>query len=338
MPSSHTKKKRLHDSNSHSRQTPRYANLSTFAQQPTLNSSNDAATAADIDIGVVGIPFDSGCTFRSGARFGPAAIRQASRLLRTYNVDQHVDVFKNRSVVDCGDIVCTPFNNAHAMSQIRKKMAHLLRRIRHMPVIIGGDHTISYPILKALHAHHTVPGGIALIHFDSHMDTFDEYFGARIAHGTPFRRAVEDGVINPHKSVHVGIHGSLNSSAEITQDEALGFHTIRGEQIFQKGHVEVGAEIRKRVGTTPCYISVDVDVVDPAFAPGTGTPEAGGISSFQLLAILRQLQGVHLIGGDVVEVSPAHDVSDITSLLAATAAYELIGLGTSYYNNTPPSK
>lgn len=301
--------------------SPRYNNMNTFAGLPII-------TDKLVDIGIIGIPFDSGTTFRPGARFGPNAIRQSSHMLMGYNPIQRVYPFRDQIVADLENIACTPFNNKLAVKQITEGMLERLLQIRNVPIIIGGDHTISYPVLKAIDTHYQINGEIALLHFDSHMDTHDQYFDQPITHGTPFRRAVEDGHINPHRSLHVGVHGSINDEHEIDQDRTLGFKTITTSDIYEKGVSQIVKTIKKRIGNMPCYISIDVDVVDPSGAPGTGTPESGGLTQFQIISIIQQLRGLDIIGGDVVEVSPPYDVSNITSQLAATLVYELISLAT----------
>jgi agmatinase len=303
-------------------QVPRYANLSTFARLPHQPEG-------EVDIGIVGVPFDGGCTYRTGARFGPSAIRQASRLLRAYNPEQGVYPFRDAHVADLGDVSCTPFCNAEAMEQLRERLAALCGRIRRMPVLLGGDHTISYPILKALSQRRHFPDGITLVHFDSHMDTWDDYFGEAFTHGTPFRRAFDEGLINTATSMHIGLRGSINHEDDIAADRALGFRTVRCAEVEELGVAGVVRRIRDRVRDTPCYLSIDIDVVDPGAAPGTGTPECGGLSPLQLLAMVRQLRGIRLVGADVVEVAPAYDVSEVTATLAATLAYEMICLGVS---------
>ena len=300
---------------------PRYTGISTFARLPTGDK------VEKIDIGVIGIPFDGGCTFRSGARFGPEAIRKASRLLRGYNPSQDAYPFKDKQVADMGDIPCTPFNNSQAVEQIYNQISDIMKGINN-PVFLGGDHTISYPILRAMNEKYNLTNGITLIHFDSHLDTWEEYFDEKITHGTPFKRAFDEKLINTDTSVHVGIRGSINSKNDLIEDENMGFKIIHCSDICTPGIGINGIveKIRKRVKETPCYISIDIDVIDPAFAPGTGTPECGGFSSLEMLTIIRKLKGINLLGGDIVEVAPCYDNNENTSLLASTLCYELICL------------
>lgn len=305
----------------HPEQVPRYANFSTFARLPPTPASTL------VDVGIIGVPFDGGCTYRSGARFGPSAIRQSSRLLRAYNTDQHVYPFRSQRVGDLGDIVCTPFDNGRAVEQIYAGARTLLRRVVRAPLFLGGDHTISYPLLRALHEKQGQPeGGITLLHFDSHLDTWDSYFGEKNTHGTPFKRAFEEGLINPHTSMHVGIRGSSNSAEDALEDAKLGFKTLRCSEVETLGTEGIVRRIHQRVGRTPCYLSIDIDVVDPSAAPATGTPECGGFSPMQVLSIVRGLRGLQLVGGDVVEVAPCYDAGEITSTLAATLVYEMLSL------------
>ena len=301
---------------------PRYVGFSTFARLPMKME-----VEGKVGTGVIGIPFDGGCTYRTGARFGPEAIRKASRLLRPYNPALDVYPFAKKQVVDMGDIAVTPFNNEKAVEQIYEGVKRELGRLEHA-VFMGGDHTISYPILRCMTEKYDLKEGVTLIHFDSHLDTWDEYFEEKITHGTPFKRAFEEGLINRETSMHVGIRGSVNDSDDFKRDGEMGFKVIQCSEVVDpavgiKGIVE---KIKSRVKMTPCYLSIDIDVVDPAFAPGTGTPECGGFSSMEILSIIRGLQGINLIGGDVVEVAPCYDHGENTSLLAATLCYELICL------------
>jgi agmatinase len=294
-------------------ENPRYCGISTFCRLPYGSFGN---------IGIVGIPFDSGCTFRPGARFGPESIRKNSRLLRSYNTEQNIYPFKDRKVIDCGDLSVTPFNNSDAITCMHDNINQHFEKFNNL-IFLGGDHTISYPILHSINKKF---GKVSLIHFDSHLDTWDSYFGEKITHGTPFKRAVENNYIDPHRSIHVGVHGSTNNEDDFVQDKNMGFTVISGKEIFKNGPYNAIDKIKTIVGTNPCYVSIDIDVVDPAFAPGTGTPEVGGMSSITLITLIQELKGMNIIGGDVVEVSPAYDNNDITGLLAAKVCYELISL------------
>jgi len=293
---------------------PRFAGLATFARLPRL----DEVTKADI--AVVGIPFDAGTSYRPGARFGPAHIRESSRLLRPYNPAQDAFPFALAQVVDAGDIAVNPFSIDEAMQQITEGVDELLDQDIRL-VTLGGDHTIAYPILKSLHKKH---GPVTVIHFDAHLDTWDTYFGAPLTHGTPFRRASEEGLLDLESCLHVGIRGPLYDKSDLLDDTKLGFQVVTSIDMDRLGMDAIVELVRKRVGNKPVYVSIDVDVLDPAFAPGTGTPEMGGLSSRELLALIRSLDAVNLIGADIVEVAPQYDHAQITGIAAAHLAYELI--------------
>jgi agmatinase len=295
---------------------PRFAGAATFARLPRI----DEVTKADI--AVVGIPFDAGTSYRPGARFGPAHIRESSRLLRPYNPAQDASPFALAQVVDAGDIAVNPFNIELAVQQIEDGIDELLEDGMKL-VTLGGDHTIAYPILKSLHKKH---GPITVIHFDAHLDTWDTYFGAPLTHGTPFRRASEEGFIDLESCLHVGIRGPLYAETDLSDDKKLGFEVVTSIDMDKLGVEGVIKRMLARVGNKPVYVSIDVDVLDPAFAPGTGTPEMGGLSSREMLALLRALEPVNLVGADIVEVSPQYDNAQITGFAAAHMAYELITL------------
>ena len=297
-------------------QVPRFAGFSTFARLPRLDDLERC------DVAVLGVPFDAGTTYRPGARFGPGAIRQGSRLLRPYHPGLDVSPFAAQQVADAGDVPCTPFDIGAAITQIQSVANDLLERCRAV-LALGGDHTIALPLLRAVHARH---GPVAVLHFDAHLDTWDTYFGADYTHGTPFRRASEEGLLRHDRSVHVGIRGPLYSGQDLQDDTRLGF-TVVDVMAFEGQGVGPAVErIKQRVGDSPLYVSIDVDVLDPAFAPGTGTPEAGGMTSRELLAVLRALRGLPIVGADIVEVSPAYDHAEVTAVAAAHVAYELLAL------------
>ncbi|MDJ0776246.1 MAG: agmatinase [Gammaproteobacteria bacterium] len=296
---------------------PRFAGPSTFCRLPELRD------VADCDVAILGIPFDAGTSYRPGARFGPQAIRQASRHLRTnFHPAYDTEPFRTLQVADAGDVACNPYNIEEAIGQIESAASDLLQQA---PVIVslGGDHTIAVPLLRSMHARH---GPVALVHFDAHLDTWDTYFGAPYTHGTPFRRAAEEGLFNDRASMHVGIRGPLYSRDDLERDAELGFKVVHCDDLEQGGVERVVQRIRERVGDEPLYLSIDIDVLDPAHAPGTGTPEIAGLSSRELVNIVRGLQGLNLVGADIVEVAPAYDHAEITSLAAATIAYEMINL------------
>ena len=293
---------------------PRYAGPATFARLPAL------AEVETADVVIAGVPFDSGVSYRPGARFGPAHVRQCSRLLRPYNPAAGVSPFGVRQVADAGDIACNPFDISAAIGQIEAAARSLTSDGRRL-LAIGGDHTVALPLLRAVHAVH---GPVAVLHFDAHLDTWDTYFGEPYTHGTPFRRAAEEGLIDPLHSVHVGIRGPLYASSDLADSERLGFVAIDCVSIERDGLAAAISRMTARLGDAPVYVSVDIDVLDPAFAPGTGTPEAGGLTSRELLAMLRVLSRV--VGADIVEVAPAYDHAEITGIAAAHVAYELLSV------------
>ncbi len=295
---------------------PRFAGLGTFARLPQL------ATASEFDLAILGIPFDAGTTYRPGARFGPAHIRESSRLLKAYNPYLEVAPFAAQQVVDAGDVGCNPFSIKAALGQIEEAVGGLLAGRRRV-VALGGDHTIALPMLRSVHRQ---VGPVALVHFDAHLDTWDTYFGEPYTHGTPFRRAAEEGLFAKESSVHVGIRGSLYAPQDLSDDQGMGFRIIHAQDFDRLGTEAVVERIRERVGDTPVYLSIDIDVLDPAHAPGTGTPSAGGLSARELFACLRGLRGLHLASADVVEVAPAYDHAQITGVAAAELVYELLSL------------
>jgi agmatinase len=295
---------------------PRFAGPSTFARLPAL----DEVAAADVV--VVGVPFDSGVSYRPGARFGPAHVRQSSRLLRPYNPAVGVAPFAGQQVADAGDIACNPFDIGAAIAQVEAAARQLTAGGQRL-LTIGGDHTIALPLLRAMHERH---GPVAVLHFDAHLDTWDTYFGEPYTHGTPFRRASEEGLVDPRHSLHVGIRGPLYDAGDLADSERLGFATIHCAEVERDGLAAAVGRMRERLGDAPVYVSVDIDVLDPAFAPGTGTPEPGGLSSRELLTMLRSLGDLDLVSADIVEVAPAYDHAEITGIAAAHVAYELLSV------------
>jgi agmatinase len=296
--------------------TPRFAGPPTFALLPRRDEVDRC------DVAVAGVPFDSGTSYRPGARFGPAAVRQGSRLLRPWHPGLGVGPLTGQQVADAGDIACNPFDINEAVDQIQTAAAALLAEAGHL-LAIGGDHTIAFPLLRVARQRF---GPVALVHFDAHLDTWQTYFGAPLTHGTPFRRAAEEGLFLESASMHVGIRGPVYAASDLEEDAELGFRTITAMEVERAGVDGTVARILERTGDAPLYISVDIDVLDPAHAPGTGTPEAGGLTSRELLGILRGLAGAPLTCADVVEVSPAYDHAEITAIAAAHVCYELLGL------------
>lgn len=307
--------------------SPRYAGFATFARLPRLDDVERA------DIAVVGVPFDSGVSYRPGARFGPSQIREASRLLRPYNPAQDVEPFLFQQVADAGDISANPFNILEAVRQIQEG-AEALSQGGTRLVTLGGDHTIALPLIRVAAKKH---GPVAVLHFDAHLDTWDTYFGAPITHGTPFRRASEEGLIDLTASTHVGTRGPLYSRQDLRDDERLGFAIISSAEIEAEGLPRAIERMLTRLGDRPVYLSIDIDVLDPAHAPGTGTPEAGGMTSRELLAMIRALRPLNLVGADVVEVAPAYDHAQMTAIAASHVAYEIISAMTPDPVNPDPA-
>ena len=295
-------------------QMPRYGGIATFAHLPQLSE------VSDVDVAIVGVPFDTGVSYRPGARFGPNHVRESSRLLRPYNPAANVSPFATQQVVDAGDIAANPFDIEEAISSIHKSYDQLSERAKKI-VTIGGDHTITLPILRSLKAKH---GAISVVHFDAHLDTWDSYFGADYTHGTTFRRASEEGLLDPEGCMHIGIRGPLYAAKDLTDDKALGFQIFSSVEFQDLGVNAAIEKMKARVGNRPVYISIDIDVLDPAHAPGTGTPEAGGLTSRELLSVLRETAGMNVIGADIVEVAPAYDHAQITGIAASHVMYELI--------------
>jgi agmatinase len=293
---------------------PRFVGAATFARLPRIDE------VAEADVAVVGVPFDSGVSYRPGARFGPNHIRESSRLLRPYNPALQVAPFGSQQVVDAGDLAVNPFSIDEAISTVERGARDLLERVGCL-LTLGGDHTIALPLLRAVAA---AVGPVALVHFDAHLDTYDTYFGAAYTHGTPFRRASEEGLLDRSAGLHAGIRGPLYTDADLTEDAEMGFEVIPAAEVEQIGVAGMIEQIARRVEDRPVYLSIDIDVLDPAHAPGTGTPEAGGLTSRELLATLRSFARLNLVGADIVEVAPAYDHAQITGIAAAHVAYELL--------------
>ena len=296
---------------------PRFAGPATFARLPEIDR------VTDYDVAVLGIPFDNGTSYRPGARFGPMAVRQASRHLRPgHHVELDCAPFGLIQVADAGDVPVTPFSIDGAVAQIAAHAGDVMRGGRTV-IAIGGDHTVALPMLRSVARVH---GPVALVHFDAHLDTWDTYFDAPVTHGTMFRRAFEENLLIEDHSIHVGIRGPVYGHADLADDKRFGFRTIRASDIDDLGIGGTIEAITERAGDLPVYLSVDIDVLDPSFAPGTGTPEVGGLTSRELLRVLRGLTGLHLVGADVVEVAPAYDHAEVTALAAATVIFDMIAL------------
>ncbi len=296
--------------------SPRFTGPSTFARLPHVRM------LAEVDLAVVGVPFDTGVTYRAGGRFGPNAVRAASVMLRPYNTNLEVAPFEVLSCVDYGDVSIVPGYTERSYANIEAEVAPIVEA-GVVPLLIGGDHACTLPHLRATRSR----GPVAVIDFDSHTDAWDSYFGEKYNHGTWMRRAIEEGLVDVAHSIEVGLRGSIYGAEDWTGLRMeLGLEYLTTEEVLRAGPEATAAAIRARVGDRPAFISFDIDVVDPAFAPGTGTPEPGGLSAHEALAIVRALRGIDFVGFDVVEVIPAYDPSDLTSFLAANLAYEMLSL------------
>jgi agmatinase len=296
-------------------ESPRFAGISTFLRLPHTTQLDG------VDVAFIGLPFDTGATFRSGARFGPKAIREGSLALRpNYNPAQRVAVFDLVSAVDYGDAPVVPGFTDRSMDRMAEAIVPL-HAAGVVPIAFGGDHTVLLAELRAAARRH---GPLALVQFDAHSDTWDEYFGEKYTHGTIIRRAVEEGLIDPSRSTLMGMRGGLYGPDDHDQARDMGFALFPWDDLAQFGTQAVAGIVER--GTGKAFLTFDIDFVDPAFAPGTGTPECGGPSSMQALALLRGCRGLDLVGADVVEVLPDLDSSHLTGTLAATVAYEILSL------------
>jgi agmatinase len=297
-------------------QSPRFTGPSTFARLPYVRAIED------VDLAVVGVPFDTGVTYRVGGRFGPNAVRAASVMLRPYNPNLDVKPFEVLSCVDYGDVAIVPGYIERSYAAIEEAVTPIVEA-GVVPLLIGGDHACTLPHLRATRSR----GPVAVVDFDSHTDAWDSYFGEKYNHGTWMRRAIEEGLVDVEHSIEVGLRGPLYDREDWTVLESeLGLAYLTTEQVLSMGPAAVAAAIRERVGDRPAFISFDIDVIDPAFAPGTGTPEPGGLSAHDGLEIVRLLRGIDFIGFDVVEVIPAYDPAAQTATLAANLAYEMLSL------------
>jgi agmatinase len=298
-------------------ETPRFSGVRTFMRLPNVQDLENA------DAAIVGAPFDTGASFRAGARFGPESIRSVSHLLRPYNPSQEVSIFDHLSVIDYGDVPVVPGYIEESYERIREGLEPI-HRAGVIPVVLGGDHSIALPELRAAA---TVHGPLALVQFDSHADTWDAYFGKMYNHGTVFRRAVEEGLLDPSRSIQVGMRGPLYEAGDLGASRELGFELLTTDEIRKIGVRETAERVRGRVGGAKAFVSFDVDFVDPAYAPGTGTPEIGGFTSREAQEFVRNLAGLNIVGCDVVEVYPQYDgPGQITALLAANVAHEFLSL------------
>lgn len=296
--------------------SPRFGQVATFMLLPTVGS------AAGLDVALVGIPYDGGTSYRPGARFGPRAVREQSSLIRPWNPALKVHPFERLRVADCGDVDVVPISIERTMEAITRRIDEIATTGAR-PIAVGGDHSVTLGVLRALGRRH---GRLGVVHFDAHPDTWDEYFGSKLFHGTPFRRAVEEGLIDPGRMVQIGIRGPLYGPDDFAFHDRHGIEVIRIEAVKEQGTAWV-AERLARLRGGPVYCSFDIDAVDPAYAPATGTPEVGGLTSYEALTLVRALAGLGLVGADVVEVAPPYDgPGQVTALLAANLLFELLSV------------
>lgn len=297
-------------------ESPRFCGVASFMRLPQLR------TTEDVDVAIVGIPFDTATTFRVGSRFAPGEIRNSSRLLRPFNPAHRIDIFEHCSAVDYGDVDVVPGFIEKTYEKIVRQMQPVFEA-GIVPIAMGGDHSVTLGELRAAHRKH---GKLALIQFDSHSDVWDQYFGEKYNHGTPFRRAVEEGLLAPESSIQLGMRGPVYSASDLYTARDLGFEVVAAREIAEIGTEETIKWIRRRVADRPVFLSFDIDFVDPAYAPGTGTPEVGGPGSREALEMVRGLAKLNFVAFDIVEVIPQYDSGQITSLLAANMMYEFLSL------------
>ena len=297
---------------------PRFAGVPTFMRLPYVGL--DDARLADVDVGIIGVPWDSGTTNRPGPRHGPRQLRDASTMIRAQNGATGIRPFEAMNCADLGDVGPNPADIQDSMARITEFYSKALDH-GITPLTAGGDHLTSLPVLRAV----ARKGPVGMVHFDSHTDLFHSYFGGTMyTHGTPFRRAVEEGLLDPKRVVQIGIRGTAYDNEDIDFAKAEGIRIIRIEEFFERGVADVMAEAREIVGTGETYVSYDIDFIDPTFAPGTGTPEVGGPNSFQALQVVRELAGLNIVGADMVEVSPPFDQAGGTAFLGVSVMFELL--------------
>ncbi|KWF27076.1 agmatinase [Burkholderia diffusa] len=293
---------------------PRFGGIATMMRLP------QADTTDGLDACFVGVPLDLGTSNRSGSRFGPRQIRTESVLLRPYNMATRAAPFDSLQVADIGDVATNPYDLKDSVRRIEQAYDEIVAN-GCRPITLGGDHTIAWPILRALHKKY---GKLAVVHVDAHADVNDTMFGEKIAHGTPFRRAVEDGLLQCDKVTQIGLRGTGYAAEDFDWCRQQGFTVVQAEECWNKSLAPLMAQVRERIGDTPVYLSFDIDGLDPSFAPGTGTPEIGGLSVQQGLEIIRGMKGLNLVGADLVEVSPPYDPTGTTALVGANLAFEML--------------
>lgn len=292
---------------------PRFSGLATFMRLPHVTR------AEELDVALIGIPYDGGATYRSGPRFGPRHVREQSAIIRPWNPVLHLNPFEKLRIADFGDLSINPLSIDDTFRRITSQLDEVLKSGART-LCVGGDHSILLPILRSIHKRF---GPVGLIQFDAHNDTWGGYFGSPHSHGTPVRRAIEEGLLVGKDILQVGLRGQVYAKEDFDFGKKHGFKVVTSEEFHRRGIQSVKRHLRK-LGGRPVYITLDIDVVDPAFAPGTGTPQVGGFSSAQILELVRNLRGLKIVGCDLVEVSPPYDTGEITSLLAANLVYELV--------------
>jgi agmatinase len=294
--------------------SPRFGQIATFMLLPA------APSAEGLDVALLGIPYDGGTSYRPGARFGPRAVREQSSLIRSWHPVLKVHPFERLRVGDCGDVDVIPISIEETYAAVSRRIDEV-NAAGAVPLCVGGDHSVTLPILRSLARRH---GPVGVVHFDAHPDTWDEYFGHKFFHGTPFRRAVEEGVVDPKRFIQIGIRGPLYGPEDFAFHDEHGIEAIRIEAVKEHGVGWVARRLERLRGG-PLYCSFDIDAVDPAYAPATGTPEVGGLTSYEALSLVRGLAGLSLVGADIVEVAPPYDgPGQITALLAANLMFELV--------------
>ncbi|RSO58835.1 agmatinase [Acinetobacter lactucae] len=296
---------------------PRFGGIASMMRLPVINTPEELA---QLDAAFVGIPLDIGTSLRSGTRFGPRQIRAESVMIRPYNMATGAAPFDCINVADIGDVAINTFNLLHAVEIIEKEYDHILS-YGIIPLTLGGDHTLTLPILRALKKKH---GKVGLVHIDAHADVNDQMFGEKIAHGTTFRRAVEEDLLDCDRVVQIGLRAQGYSADDFDWSRRQGFRVVQAEECWHQSLAPLMVEVREKVGGGPVYLSFDIDGIDPAWAPGTGTPEIGGLTTIQALEIIRGCEGLDIIGGDLVEVSPPYDTTGNTSLLGANLLFEML--------------
>ena len=295
---------------------PRFAGIKTFMRLPNVK------TTEDVDVAIVGVPFDTGASYKSGARFGPAAIREASTLMRNYSMNLDVNIFDYLSCIDYGDIDIIPGFIHETYKQIEAGLLPIVNE-EIVPIVLGGDHSITLAELRAIAKKY---GPVALVHFDSHLDTWDDYWGMKYTHGTPFRRACEEGLIDTAHSIQIGIRGSQYGPEDVQGSIDLGFEVLTANELHEIGIKEGVRRIQNCVGNAKTFLSFDIDFIDPSMAPGTGTIEVGGFTGYEAMTLIQGMKDIHIVAMDLVEVLPTIDPAGITASMAANLIHQVISV------------